>query len=61
MPMHDKFVLLSKGEQCWVMFGSFNWTTRSWYLNHEIGAISAEKSLCDRFHARWQELKAISD
>jgi len=61
LPMHDKFVLLRRGEERWTAFGSFNWTTRSWWLNHEIGAISTAESLCDAFAVRWQELKAARD
>jgi phosphatidylserine/phosphatidylglycerophosphate/cardiolipin synthase-like enzyme len=45
LPMHNKFVLAEKGSQRWVMFGSFNWTDRSYRLSHEIGAISAKGQL----------------
>ncbi len=58
LPMHDKFVLLRRGKEHWVSFGSFNWTMRSWYFNHEIGAISSAASLYAAFDNRWQELKA---
>jgi phosphatidylserine/phosphatidylglycerophosphate/cardiolipin synthase-like enzyme len=58
LPMHNKFVLAEKGSQRWVMFGSFNWTDRSYRLNHEIGAISADKHLFDAFAGRWEILAA---
>lgn len=56
LPMHNKFVLAEKGGQRWVIFGSFNWTIRSYWLNHEIGAISANDQLYDAFAQRWDVL-----
>jgi hypothetical protein len=61
LPMHNKFVLAEKGSQRWVMFGSFNWTDRSYRLNHEIGAISADNHLFDAFARRWEVLAAQRD
>ena len=61
LPMHNKFVLAEKGSQRWVMFGSFNWTDRSYRLNHEIGAISANDQLFDAFAKRWEALAACRD
>jgi len=61
LPMHNKFVLAEKGSQRWVMFGSFNWTDRSYRLNHEIGAISADDQLFDAFAGRWEVLAAQRD
>ena len=60
LPMHDKFVLVEGVKQRWVVFGSFNWTARSWWLNQEIGMISADFGLCEAFASRWEELSARS-
>jgi len=59
LPMHNKFVLAEKGSQRWVMFGSFNWTDRSYWLNHEIGAISTNDQLFDAFASRWEVMKKM--
>ena len=56
LPMHNKFVLAEKAGRRWVIFGSFNWTTRSYWLNHEIGAISTNDQLFDAFAKRWEAL-----
>ena len=61
LPMHNKFVLAEKGSQRWVMFGSFNWTDRSYWLNHEIGAISTNDQLFDAFARRWDALAVRRD
>jgi PLD-like domain len=61
LPMHNKFVLAEKGSQRWVIFGSFSWTARSYRLNHEIGAISANVQLFDAFAKRWEALAACRD
>ena len=58
LPMHNKFVLAEKNDHRWVIFGSFNWTTRSYWLNHEIGAISGNRQLFNAFAQRWEDLKA---
>ncbi len=56
LPMHDKFILVEAVEKRWVIFGSFNWTSRSWWLNQEIGVISADAGLHEAFTSRWEEL-----
>jgi phosphatidylserine/phosphatidylglycerophosphate/cardiolipin synthase-like enzyme len=61
LPMHNKFVLAEKGSQRWVMFGSFNWTGRSFRLSHEIIAISANGKLFDAFARRWEALAVRRD
>ena len=58
LPMHSKFVLAENAGQRWVIFGSFNWTVRSYRLNHEIGAISTNEHLCEAFARRWEVLAA---
>jgi phosphatidylserine/phosphatidylglycerophosphate/cardiolipin synthase-like enzyme len=60
LPMHNKFVLAEKNNQRWVIFGSFNWTTRSYWLNHEIGAISTNRQLFDAFAERWEAMEALA-
>ncbi len=60
LPMHDKFTLVSHGHRRWVVFGSFNWTSRSWWFNHEVGAISANAALVAAFDRRWRELLAAA-
>ena len=57
-PMHNKFVLVEKAGQRWVIFGSFNWTGRSYWLNYEIGAISTNAQLFAAFASRWEALEA---
>lgn len=58
LPMHDKFVLIGHEGRRRVVFGSFNWTERSFRLNHEIGAICTNRDVVDAFAARWQALEA---
>ena len=41
LPMHLKFVLVEDGNQAWSIFGSFNWTRPSFWLNHEIARFRA--------------------
>ncbi len=55
-PMHNKFVLANEGPRRWVAFGSFNWTTRSFWLNREICAVSEDETLVQAFEDRWQAL-----
>jgi phosphatidylserine/phosphatidylglycerophosphate/cardiolipin synthase-like enzyme len=61
LPMHNKFVLAEKNDQRWTIFGSFNWTTRSYWLNHEIGAISTNRQLFDAFAERWEAMTNQTD
>jgi phosphatidylserine/phosphatidylglycerophosphate/cardiolipin synthase-like enzyme len=56
LPMHNKFVLAEKDGRRWVIFGSFNWTMRSYWLNYEIGAISTNRELFEAFAERWEVL-----
>ena len=57
-PMHLKFVLVEMREQRWTVFGSFNWTAPSHWLNHEIAAISTNRGLFDACAERWDLLAA---
>ncbi|MEA2110028.1 MAG: phospholipase D-like domain-containing protein [Pseudomonadota bacterium] len=61
LPMHDKFVLVEGIKKRWVIFGSFNWTVRSWWLNQEIGMISSDSGLYKAFYSRWEELSSQSE
>ena len=61
LPMHDKFILVEGDRQRWVIFGSFNWTARSWWLNQEIGMISSDPGLYEAFACRWEELIAQAE
>jgi phosphatidylserine/phosphatidylglycerophosphate/cardiolipin synthase-like enzyme len=60
LPMHNKFVIAEKSDQHWTIFGSFNWNTRSYWLNHEIGAISTNRRLWKAFAERWEAMVALA-
>jgi len=60
LPMHNKFVIAQKNGQHWSIFGSFNWNTRSYWLNHEIGAISTNRQLWEAFSERWEAMEALA-
>jgi len=53
LPMHNKFVLVEEGSERWTLFGSCNWTSRSRWLNHEIGVITSNRALFETFSQRW--------
>lgn len=57
LPMHLKFVLVEDQEQTWSIFGSFNWTKPSFWLNHEIAAISSNPLLFEAFAECWDLLE----
>ena len=57
IPMHLKFVLVKRGNEVWTMFGSFNWTLPSFWLNHEIAAISSDPEIFNAFASQWEHLK----
>ena len=61
LPMHNKFVIVQKNGQHWSIFGSFNWNTRSYWLNHEIGAISTNRQLWEAFAGRWEAMLNQTD
>lgn len=58
LPMHDKFVLIEQAGQRRVVFGSFNWTERSFRFNHEIGVICTDRDVVEALAARWEALEA---
>lgn len=61
VPMHLKFVLVEKGDLFWSVFGSFNWTKPSFWLNHEIAVISRHASIFRAFENTWDVLKRQAD
>ncbi len=61
LPMHNKFVLAEDGDRRWVAFGSFNWTTRSFWINREILAVSSDPDLFAAFDQRWCALERGTD
>ena len=58
LPMHHKFVLVEQNSRRWVVFGSFNWSTLSFWINQEICAISSQPQLFKAFAERWEVLEA---
>lgn len=56
LPMHLKFLLVERGRRRWSVFGSYNWTFRARWLNHEIAVISRDSALFDAFLQRWDQL-----
>lgn len=56
--MHNKFILYDSPDESCVMFGSYNWSARSRYLNHEIVATTREKNIVSAFKSRWNEITA---
>ncbi len=56
LPMHLKFVLIEDNCRAWSIFGSFNWTKPSFWLNHEIAAISADPMIFQALARRWDVL-----
>ena len=58
LPMHNKFVLVEQNNQRWVVFGSYNWSTLSFWINQEICAISSQPQLFEAFAERWEVLEA---
>ena len=61
LPMHLKFVLVEDYDKVWSIFGSFNWTKPSFWLNHEIAAISSDPVLFKAFSDRCDVLEDKKD
>lgn len=57
LPMHLKFILIEENNCTWSIFGSFNWTQPSFWLNHEIAAISSNPIIFESFTRCWERLK----
>jgi hypothetical protein len=56
--MHNKFVLVEQKNRRWVVFGSYNWSTLSFWINQEICVISSQPELFEAFAERWKVLEA---
>lgn len=56
VPMHLKFLLIEWRDQRWCVFGSYNWTFRARWLNHELVVLSRNRQLFDAFAERWSAL-----
>jgi phosphatidylserine/phosphatidylglycerophosphate/cardiolipin synthase-like enzyme len=61
VPMHDKFVLIERGGERELLFGSSHWTKLSLHRNREIHVISRDPALFERFAERWETLRALAD
>jgi phosphatidylserine/phosphatidylglycerophosphate/cardiolipin synthase-like enzyme len=57
LPMHNKFALVERGRERWVIFGSFNWSEPSRRFNREIGVVACDPRLFDSLAQRWQALE----
>jgi len=58
LPMHNKFMLLEGKSKRSTLFGSFNLTRTSKWLNHEILLESHDPGLYSAFASRWEEMIA---
>ena len=58
LPMHNKFMLLEGEGETSVLFGSFNLTRTSRWLNHEVLLKSSKHDLVAAFFTRWREMHA---
>lgn len=59
LPMHLKFVLIEENDCAWSVFGSFNWTKPSFWLNHEIAVISRNPVIFQAFARCWDKLQSM--
>lgn len=57
VPMHLKFVLAEGPQGRHAVFGSFNWTLQSYWLNHEVAVITQDDSVFEALDHRWQLLR----
>lgn len=57
IPMHLKFVLAESGEGRHAVFGSFNWTLPSYWLNHEVAVVTRDEPVFAALDRRWQEVR----
>jgi phosphatidylserine/phosphatidylglycerophosphate/cardiolipin synthase-like enzyme len=61
LPMHNKFMLLEGKSERSTLFGSFNLTKTSKWLNHEILLESHDPGLYSAFARRWNEMMAQAE
>lgn len=57
LPMHLKFVLAENGQGRHAVFGSFNWTNQSYWLNHELAVITRDSGVFEALSRRWEYLR----
>lgn len=60
IPMHLKFVLAENGRERHAVFGSFNWTSQSYWLNHEVAVITRDDSVFEALDRRWRVLGLLA-
>lgn len=60
LPMHAKFVLITRDGERSAWFGSLNYTAKSRLLNQEVLARSTEAQLVDELAARFQVISATA-
>jgi phosphatidylserine/phosphatidylglycerophosphate/cardiolipin synthase-like enzyme len=60
VPMHLKFVLAENRSGRHAVFGSFNWTPQSYWLNHEVAVITRDESLFEVLDQRWGYLGSLT-
>ena len=57
VPMHLKFVLAEHPGGRQAVFGSFNWTPQSYWLNHEVAVVTRDETVFEALDRRWQALR----
>lgn len=57
VPMHLKFVLAEGRAGRQAVFGSFNWTLPSYWLNHEVAVITRDETVFEALENRWLALQ----
>ncbi len=58
--MHNKYILYKSARESKVTFGSYNWSTRSRYLNHEIIVTTDKQDIVAHFDSRWNRVVSIN-
>jgi len=56
VPMHMKLILAEDKGALTSIFGSFNWTIPSFYLNHEVAVVSQDPRLYEVLDRRWLQV-----
>lgn len=57
VPMHLKFVLAEDRAGRHAVFGSFNWTLPSYWLNHEVAVVTRDTAVYEALDRRWRILQ----
>ena len=58
--MHNKYILYKSATESKVIFGSYNWSARSRYLNHELIVTTSNKAMVADFNTRWEQVVSTS-